>query len=266
MNRTVVIIQARIKASRLPGKVLLDIGERTVLARVIERCLAIEGAQAVCCAIPESAENDPVAAEAERAGAQVFRGSEADVLGRYYEAAKSLDTDVVLRVTADCPLIDPWVCADVLRLRESADADFADNNTPPGWPHGLDCEAMTFAWLKRAHDEAVDPLDREHVTTYIRRHPDARRVSLRGPGGSLLNHRWTIDYPEDLDFLRALYVALPPEPPITGMNGILAVLDAHLEIAAINRTRHDLGHDPDAFPMHDMARVKGKAVGQSHRK
>ena len=119
MSKTAVIIQAHMGSTRLPGKVLMDLCGRTALSHVIERCRAIENADTVCCAVPESSENDVVAAEAERAGAVVFRGSESDVLERYYLAAKQLNADVVLRVTADCPLLDPAVSAAVLKLREA---------------------------------------------------------------------------------------------------------------------------------------------------
>lgn len=164
MSRTGVIVQARIGSSRLPGKVLMRLGDRTVLAHVLERCLAICGIDVVCCAVPDGPADDRVAEEARRSGAEVFRGSETDVLDRYYRAAATFRLDVILRVTADCPLLDPGVCGDVLSLRSAAGADYVCNNLPPSWPHGLDCEAMTFAWLERAAHEASQPYEREHVT------------------------------------------------------------------------------------------------------
>ncbi|MDA1091641.1 MAG: glycosyltransferase family protein [Proteobacteria bacterium] len=231
---TAVIIQARMGSTRLPGKVLEDLGGRTVLSHVIERCQILRNADVVCCAVPKSADSDPVAAEAERCGAVVFRGSENDVLDRYFQAAVSLDANVIVRVTSDCPMIDPDVVAQVIELLKDSDADFSTNNLPPSWPHGLDCEAMTVEWLTRAWKEAVEPMDREHVSPFIRRHPDARIVNLEGPGGSLTDHRWTLDYPEDLVFLRALFAVLPSGQKIPGLEQILGVLKAHPEIAAIN--------------------------------
>jgi len=252
MTKTVVIIQARMNSSRLPGKVLRDLGGRTVLAHVIERCKAIKNADVICCAVPESTESDPVAAEAEKNGATVFRGSEEDVLSRYYEAAKMLSADVVLRVTSDCPLIDPGICASVIQLLETKGVDFSTNNAPPTWPHGLDCEAMTFACLGRAHQEVTDPQERQHVTLFIRRHPNVRRTNLSGPGGPLLSHRWTLDYSEDLDFLRALFNVLPVKPKLPNYEQILDTLNAHPEISAINAIHKNPNHDPESIPAHDL--------------
>ncbi len=236
---TAVIVQARTGSSRLPGKVLRLLGERTVLAEVLRRCYAIPGADVVCCAAPEGADDDPLAAEAERAGAVVFRGHETDVLDRYAGAAEAVGADVVMRITGDKPLIDPEVCGMVLRLRGETGADFACNNMPPGWPHGLDCEAFTSDTLIRAQAEASEPDDREHVTPWMRRHPDLRRTNLDGPGGACVEMRWTIDYPEDLTFFTALFDKLAPDPGMPLYEDVMAVLERHPEIAAINaRWRH----------------------------
>ena len=260
MNCTAIIIQARMASTRLPGKVLLDLDGRTVLSHVIERSMAIDNADVVCIAIPESDACDPIAFEAERCGAVVFRGSENDVLDRYYKAAVFLGADVILRITSDCPLIDPNVAAQVIALRAGINADFATNNRPPSWPHGLDCEAITFSLLERAWKEAVEPVDREHVSPYMRRLPDIHLVNLEGPGGSLTDHRWTIDYPEDLDFARALLAQLPPGPPIPGMTEMLAVLRDRPDISNLNQMRHTV-HESEAMPAHDRIRYARKDAG-----
>jgi spore coat polysaccharide biosynthesis protein SpsF (cytidylyltransferase family) len=208
MSRTGVIVQARIGSTRLPGKVLMRLGAKTVLAYVIERCRAISGIDVVCCAVPDGSGDDGVAEEARRSGAEVFR-SETDVLDRYYRAAATFRLDVVLRVTADCPLLDPGVCDDVLSLRSAAGADYACNNLPPSWPHGLDCEAVTFAWLERAAHEASHAYEREHVTPFVRNHPAARRANLPMPGVGGAQHRWTLDNDRDMRFLRALVARMP---------------------------------------------------------
>ena len=232
----------------------MDLHGKTVLAHVLNRCQAIDGADVVCCAIPESPDNDPIAAEAEQCDAVVFRGSENDVLDRYLQAARMVKADIVLRVTSDCPLIAPDVCADVLRLRAQRDTDYAGNNTPPSWPHGLDCEAITVAWLERAAAEATEPMDREHVSPYIRRHAEALKANLDGPGGDMLNHRWTLDFPEDLEFMRNLFAVMPKTGKIPGVDQTLALLDVHPEIFALNQMHHDSDHDPDAASAHDAKR------------
>ena len=234
MPLTAAIIQARMGSTRLPGKVMMDLAGRTVLSHVLERCRAIEGVDMVCCAVPEDVASDPVAEEAAVCGVEVFRGSETDVLDRYHKAALAMKADVVLRITSDCPMIDPAVAAHILQLREDENADYACNNLPPSWPHGLDCEAMTFDWLDRAAREATKPPEREHVTPFIRNHPDARKVNLPGPGNGAENHRWTLDTPDDMDFMTALFERLPQGPGGWDYRKPLAIVEADPELAAIN--------------------------------
>ena len=238
---TAVIVQARMASTRLPGKVLLEAGGTTFLDHVLTRGLAIAGADLVCCAVPDSPDSDPVAAEARRLGVEVFRGSEADVLDRYRRAAEALKADVVMRVTSDCPLIDPAVCAEVLRLRERENADYACNNMPPTWPHGLDCEVLTFAWLDYSARSATRPFEREHVTQYARNHPDSRKANLPCPAANVAHHRWTLDTPADLEFFRALFPRLPAGRAAWDWRVPLAAVEADPALAALNA-----GQDRDA--------------------
>ncbi len=230
------IIQARMGSSRLPGKVLLTLQGRTVLDHVITRCQAIRGVDAVCCAVPETPDSDPVAEEAARLGAIVVRGPEQDVLARYDGAARELGADIIMRVTSDCPLTDPEVNAQVLELLRRTGADYAANNLEPDWPHGLDCEAFSAAALAEAAREARDPYEREHVTPWLRQHPSLRRAHLAGPGGDIGDLRWTLDYPEDLAFFSTLFEKLSPGLE-RGYEEVLKVLRAHPEIGAINAHR-----------------------------
>ncbi len=168
MSLTAVIVQARMGSSRLPGKVLLPLAGQTVLWHVLTRCQAIPGIDLVACATTQAAADIAIVREAERAGARVYRGSQADVLGRYQQAARSLGADVIMRVTGDCPLIDPDVCGKVLALRAETGADYACNNMPRSWPYGLDCEAFTANALFQAANTAKTSNEREHVTPWIR--------------------------------------------------------------------------------------------------
>lgn len=232
------IVQARTGSSRLPGKVLMRLAGETVLSHVLRRCQRVAGIDRVCCATTGLAADDAVAEEARRVGAEVFRGAEDDVLARYAGAAAILGADVVLRVTADCPLIDPEICAAVLELREAEGADFACNNMPPSWPHGLDCEAFTHRLLKRAAQSASAAAEREHVTPWMRSAADVVKVNLPAPGVSLTAHRWTLDYPEDWAFFDALF-AIEPAIGSLGWRAIAATIAAHPEIAELNMRRHD---------------------------
>lgn len=254
--REAVVVQARMGSTRLPGKVLMDLAGRTVLDHVLTRCRAIPGVAAVVCATTAERDDDPVAAEAKRIGATVFRGDEADVLGRYLGAARAVEAEVVLRVTSDCPLIDPAVCRAVLDLRAGEDADYAANNAPPTWPHGLDCEAFTVAALARAADATYAPHDREHVTPWLRRAPGLHRANLAKPGRPEPDQRWTLDTPEDLDALRRLFARLAdasPDGHIPGWEEVLRVASTEPALAMLNQPR---------TPATEGGRLKGQAIGR----
>lgn len=229
---SVVIVQARLGSSRLPGKVLETLAGRTVLSHVLERCRAIPTAADVCCAVPSSASNDEVALEAQRCGVTVVRGSETDVLDRYYKAASECQADVVMRVTSDCPLLDPLVADRVLSHVLKQEADYACNNLPRSWPHGLDCEAFTFDWLERAAREARLPEQREHVTPFLRSHPDIRRISVSGPGGNIARYRWTLDTAADLQFLRAVFSRLPEGSHTFDYRTVLNIVESEPRLQA----------------------------------
>jgi len=233
---TAIIIQARWGSTRLPGKVLEQIGSGSVLSHVLRRASRIAGADVVVCAVPDETSSRPVAEEAARCGARVFLGSEHDVLLRYVGAARMVSAMTVMRITSDCPLIDPEICAEVLSLRAATASDYAANNMPPTFPHGLDCEAFTVAALEDANRESRDPYDHEHVTPWIRRAPNLKQVNLAAADPSQRDQRWTLDYPEDLAFLRAVFGAFPVDrEPSTA--DVLALLRARPEIAAINAHR-----------------------------
>lgn len=221
-------------STRLPGKVMRPLGDTTVLGQVLRRCTAIPGIDVVVCATGSADADDPICAEAAAHGAVVHRGSPDDVLARYRGAARQVGADVVMRVTSDCPLIDPAVCGAVLALRQEAGADYAANNMPPSFPHGLDCEAFTATALAEAAAAASDPHDREHVTPWLRRAAGISRANLAGPGGAPVHYRWTLDYPEDFDFFTAVFAALPAA---ANWKEVLALVEGRPDIAALNAMR-----------------------------
>jgi spore coat polysaccharide biosynthesis protein SpsF len=231
-----VIIQARMGSSRLPGKVMQKLGGRSVLAHVIARCQSIALADIVCVATVARSSEDPIAEEALRCGAALFRGSEQDVLGRYRRAAEQLGADQVMRVTSDCPLIDPEVCGLVLGELRQGGWDYVSNNLERSWPHGLDCEAMPFHRLAEADAAAGQPDEREHVTPWLRRHPNLRRANIPCPQAGCAGMRWTLDYPEDLEFFRALWQSMP-DAGISNWRQIVEHLGKHPELSAINAGR-----------------------------
>jgi glutamate-1-semialdehyde 2,1-aminomutase/spore coat polysaccharide biosynthesis protein SpsF len=270
MTRTVAIIQARFGSTRLPGKVLKPLGnvqgrQAIVLDHAIQRCRAIPSVDAVMIATTDREEDGAIVAAAERSGVLVHRGSAEDVLQRYAGAAKRADADVVLRVTSDCPLIDPGICNRVIRLRAESGVDYAANNMPRLYPHGLDCEVFTREALERADGAATAAYDREHVTPWLRRTADVTRTSLIGPGWPAVQQRWTLDFPEDYQFFAALFPLLPPDR-IAGMDEVLGILAAHPEIVAINAHRRigGPGVKPASAPAAVFRFEADKKIGFGH--
>lgn len=231
--RTVVVVQARVGSTRLPGKVLLELGGRPVLGHVLERAGLIAGIDAVVCAVPLGSENDPIAAVAQAAGVAVHRGPERDVLQRYLGAAEEAGADTVIRVTSDCPLFDGAVGSALLRLHRQTRADYSSNTNPRTYPKGLDCEVFEMPVLRAAAAATALPEDREHVTSWMIRAPELRRSNLSSGRSDLAERRWTLDYPEDYAFFGAVWAHGQAHRHL-GMAEVLSVLAAHPEIAAIN--------------------------------
>lgn len=200
--RAVAIVQARMTSTRLPGKVMFTLGQRPVIHHVLSACRRIHGINDVVCAVPDSPESAPIIAEAEALGCGVTVGPEHDVLARYDKAAMESHANVIVRVTADCPMIDPVVCGLVLSPVLAGCADYCSNVNPRTYPKGLDCEAFTAALLYRAHKEAEDPYEREHVTPYMQTADRVRRFNLDGPGDT---GNYSLDTPEDYRRLLALF-------------------------------------------------------------
>ena len=231
----VAIIQARMGASRLPGKVLEDLAGRPVLAWVVDAAIATAGVDQTCVATSDNDADKPIADWCDENGVACHRGPEDDVLARFAMAAEAEKADIVLRLTADCPLLDPNVCAQVLQLLKRCGADYASNVDPASWPDGLDCEVFSAKALNEAAAEATRESEREHVTPFIR-HRRYRYVvrNLSCPLPGLVDERWTLDTPGDLEFLRAVTARLtePSCPP--SFIDVLAVLDADSGLRKLN--------------------------------
>lgn len=198
-----VIVQARMTSSRLPGKVMLSLGDKTILGQVLSRCHQIKGIDVVCSAIPVGPEHDVLVRESEKYGAIVFRGSEKNVLERYYQAAKMCNADIIMRVTSDCPLINPSVCSKILESHIKNNAEYSCNNMPPTWPHGYDCEVFGMKEMEKAMCYSTLPSDFEHVTEWMRRSLSIN--NLENPNGNEYHVRITIDTLEDYNFIKNYY-------------------------------------------------------------
>ncbi len=208
MTGVSVILQARMGSTRLPGKVMLDLWGRPILAWVIQRAQAIPGVEQVIVATTCRQLDRPVMDLAVAQGVRAFAGSETDVLDRYYQAAKQFGARVIVRVTGDCPLLDPGVSESVLGRFLEGDADYVSNTNPPTYPDGLDAEVFSFRTLERAWSEATCDSEREHVTPYVWKHPEKFRLENVANSIDLSDQRWTVDEPCDLEFVRAVYVRM----------------------------------------------------------
>lgn len=212
-GRTVVIIQARMTSTRLPGKVLADLAGKPALQRMIERVRRAERPDAVVVATTDLPTDDPVASLCASLGVGVFRGSETDVLGRFRQAAEAFDADTVMRLTADCPLIDPGVMDELVDLFRGSDCDYASNCNRRTYPDGLDVEVFSIEALREADRMAEHPRLREHVTPYIRGiFPDLPMGDFRRAdlvfAADLAHIRWTVDRPDDLERVREIFETL----------------------------------------------------------
>ncbi|MGA7988063.1 MAG: glycosyltransferase family protein [Candidatus Dormiibacterota bacterium] len=209
---TVAVIQARTGSTRFPRKVLAPLQGRPMLAHIIERVSRASLVDRVVVATTVEAGDDEVAALAASAGASVTRGSEQDVLSRYVLAAREHGADVIVRITADCPLTDPMIVDTVIRARAEYDADYAGNVEPPTYPEGYDCEVFTLECLQRLDGAAVADYLREHVTALVREQPDLFRIVRVACERDLSWIRLTVDVPEDLARVERLLSELPSSP------------------------------------------------------
>lgn len=200
-----VIIQARMGSTRLAGKVLMDLEGETVLARVVRRLERSQQVTKIVVATTVEPGDEAIVRECGRLQVSCFRGSEQDVLDRYYRAAHANAADAVVRVTSDCPLIDATLVDETAVVLKNQEADYASNVFPRTYPRGLDTEVFTVAALDRAWSEAREPHQREHVTPYLYEHPQTFRLASLSGAVDYSRYRWTLDTREDLELLRAIY-------------------------------------------------------------
>ena len=233
--RVVAIVQARVGSTRLPGKVLKDLEGETVLSRVVGRLRRASQIHELLVATTDLPEDDAIVAECRKCSVQVSRGDRDDVLDRYYRAAQLAKAEVVVRITSDCPLIDPEITDKTIAAFLKSQPDYASNALERTYPRGLDTEAMSFKTLSRAWQEARQPYEREHVTPYIYEHP-AEFAVLRVTGDEDYSaHRWTLDTPEDLQFVRSMYAKLKEKPDFSWRD-VLELVVREPELSEVNRS------------------------------
>lgn len=281
----IAIIQARRSSRRLPDKVLLDIGGKPMLQRVVERTRQAKRLDEVIVATTTAPEDETIVQLCQQIGVPAVRGSVFDVLDRFYQAARQFQADSIVRITADCPLIDPALVDQVIEAflewgrpsplaplplgeRKWIGWDFAANRLPPPWkrtfPIGLDVEVCTFAALERAWQEATQPYHREHVMPYIYEEERSVHISTlqtppfvpEVPPGFFRvlqvdhapdygSYRWTVDTPEDLEFVRQVYARFGNRDSFSWLE-VLDLVKRHPELAQINASvPHKAVHEVD---------------------
>lgn len=223
------IVQARMSSSRLPGKVLADVEGTPMILRQLERVRAAATVDEVLVATSVDGSDDALVDVLHAAGVEVYRGSLADVLGRYLGAARERGAARVLRLTADCPLADPDVIDAVVRAHDASGADYASNVLERTYPRGLDVESVTVDALERV-ETVASPEEREHVTLGIYRRPAEFTLTSVTQPGDHSNLRWTVDVPADLAFVRAVYRELGTASSVFGSDEILELIRQRPEL------------------------------------
>jgi spore coat polysaccharide biosynthesis protein SpsF len=231
----VAIVQTRMTSSRLPGKVLKPLAGAPLIRRMVERVLRIEGVDRVVVALAEGAAHDPVIGALDGIDVAIVRGSETDVLARHAAAARATDAATVMRITSDCPLLDPGVSALVLTAYADARGSrvrYARTSAQSGFPHGFDTEVFDAAALYEAERLASDPYEREHATPFIWRRPDRYPAVILDTKPDRQHWRITVDTEADYRLASAIYDALYPENPNFGYDDIIALFEARPDLRA----------------------------------
>lgn len=233
--KTVIVVQARMTSTRLPGKVLLPLGGEPMLTRLVQRLRRVRLANAIVVATTTNASDDAIVALCEHLGVAHHRGSEHDVLSRYAEAAALHQADRVVRVTSDCPLIDPALIDEAIARYRVGDVDCVSNMLPPSWPYGMAVEVFSAQALAQAHAEARQAAEREHVTPFLYARPERYRLHNIASPVDLSAQRWTVDTPEDYELVCRLFDAVFPAQPDFTLADLQAAMQAHPDWFAINQ-------------------------------
>lgn len=234
MSKIVAIIQARLDSTRFPKKVLVEILGKPMILHVIERAKQSNLIDQLVIATSIRAIDDPILDVVSKHRISIFRGSPEDVLDRYYKAAKKYHADIIVRITGDCPLIDPMVIDKVIQCFLDGKYDYVSNTLEQTYPDGLDVEVFSYKTLEKAWKEAELTSEREHVTPYIGKHPEKFRVMNVRNDVDLSYLRWTVDYEKDLEFVKEIFKSLYKENSIFLMNDVLNLLEKKPELKKIN--------------------------------
>jgi spore coat polysaccharide biosynthesis protein SpsF len=237
MNKQIcAIIQARMTSTRLPGKVLMEINKKPIILHIIERLKKCGKIDDIILAIPSTNESDILEKYARIWECRYFRGSETDVLSRYYHAAKKYSADNIVRITGDCPLVDPKLIEQMVEHFIDEQTDYAAIGIEGYFPRGIDAEIFSFKTLEKVNTEAQHIYEREHVTPYIYEHPELFKIRFIEAPDKLRRPeiRLTVDTQEDFNLVREIFKNLYIEEQLFYTEDVIKYLDSHPESLSIN--------------------------------
>jgi len=244
VKKVVCIVQARYTSTRLPGKVFLNLAGKPVIEQIFNQLSYSKRINQSVLATSELSSDDKLEVWAKSKNIEYYRGSLDDVLDRFYFTAKSFNADIVVRITGDCPLIDPEVVDDVISLFLKDNYDYTSNINPPTFPDGLDTEVFKFSVLEETWKNAKLKSEREHVTPYVRKHNEKFKIGNFENKINLSHYRWTLDNEEDHELISRIYEKLYKENNYIKMEEVLELIKNNINLQNINsHIRRNEGYD-----------------------
>ncbi len=233
--KCLIIIQARMQSVRLPGKIFKKVLGKELLRHQLERLEPLRKDSEIVIATTINPADDLVAEFAKQNAVPFFRGSETDVLRRYYETAIKFKADIIVRLTSDCPLIDPQVVKNVIEVFKNGNFDYVSNTLERTFPRGMDTEVFTLSALATANNKARKPSEREHVTSFIYNNPETFKLANFAATTDSSQYRLTVDTPEDFLLIEKILLKLTHKKSKFTLEDILDLLVEHPELAKINQ-------------------------------
>ncbi len=234
MRKIAAIVQIRVDSTRLPEKALSDILGKPMTLRLLERLQKSELIDEIIVATTEEKTDDKLVKIVKENNFKIFRGSTEDVLDRYYQAAKQNNIDIIVRITGDCPLVDPEIVDSIVKYFLDNIFDYVSNTIKPTYPDGICVEVFSYKPLEKTWNDARLMSEREHVTPYITKHPEKFKIKNFENTEDLSDLRWTVDEPNDLEFVREIYKRLYNKNNVFHMRDVLKLLEKNPELKNIN--------------------------------
>ena len=238
LTNVVAVIQARMGSTRLPGKIMMDVENRPMLWHVVDRLGRCNMLNKVVVATSDRRSDDAVEKFCEKHSFNIFRGDENNVLARYYSAAEKYAADVVVRITGDCPLIDPELVDTCIHSFLVDYFDYYSNINPPTFPDGLDCEVIKYSALETAYKSARLKSEIEHVTPFIRNNPALFKIGNCSSAINYEYHRWTLDNKEDFELIEKIYSRLYSVGKYVAWTDVIRLLEENPEWLKINSSNN----------------------------